>query len=56
MMLKLFKVLHNGAQKYACKECDYYIAENGTCIGKEFQSEVHMLLTLTERIAIRITV
>lgn len=30
-MLKLFKKM----QKDACKECDYYIATNGTCKSKK---------------------
>ena len=34
-MPKLFKALHNGTQKDACKECDYYIAANGTCQSKK---------------------
>ncbi len=32
---KLFKALHNGTQKDACKECDYYISANGTCQSKK---------------------
>ena len=34
-MLKLFKMFHSEKQKDACKECDYYHAENGTCQGKK---------------------
>lgn len=35
-MLRLFKLLHKGEQKDACKECDYYNATNGTCVAKKF--------------------
>lgn len=37
-MLKLFKLLHNGAQKDACKECDYYNPSNGTCKSKKYST------------------
>lgn len=47
-MLRLFKLFHNGTQKDACKECDYYHDSNNTCQLKKCSTN-NPYVTRTDR-------